>query len=68
VASLREYNGVIDELVTEERISVQPPDFFAYFQAHPENLVDGVHPNRAGYDAMAEMWMQALDGGITRNP
>jgi lysophospholipase L1-like esterase len=68
VASLREYNSVIDELVTEERISVQPPDFFAYFQAHPENLADGVHPNRAGYDAMAEMWMQALNGGITRNP
>jgi lysophospholipase L1-like esterase len=60
-SSVREYNAVIDELVAEERLDTPPPDFFAYFHAHPDELADGIHPNRAGYDAMARLWLRALD-------
>lgn len=62
VAALREYGDVVDELVAEERLPVPPPDFFAYFQAHPDGLTDGLHPNRSGYDAMAQLWLEALTG------
>lgn len=62
LGSIREYNEVIDELVAEERLTVPPPDFFAYFQAHPGDLTDGIHPNLAGYEAMAELWFRALNG------
>lgn len=59
-AALREYNQVIDELAVEDRLYVSPPDFFAYFSEHPGELADGIHPNRAGYDAMAQLWLRAL--------
>jgi lysophospholipase L1-like esterase len=59
---IREYNDVIDELVSEEHLPFPAPDFFSYFQAHPSELSDGLHPNRAGYDAMAELWLGVLTG------
>lgn len=58
--SLRQYNAVIEELVTANGIRVRPPDFFGYFREHPDQLSDGVHPNNSGYEAMAELWLRAL--------
>ena len=62
--TIREYNEAIDELVAENRIGVTPPDFYAYFRDHPDDLVDGIHPNRAGYAAMANLWFEALTGQV----
>ncbi len=60
ISSIREYNIVIDELVTENNIAVTPPDFFTYFQKHPEEIADGMHPNKIGYESMANLWFNAL--------
>jgi lysophospholipase L1-like esterase len=60
ISSIREYNEVIDELVAANGIAVPPPDFYAYFQEHPDEIPDGVHPNRTGYEAMANQWFTAL--------
>jgi lysophospholipase L1-like esterase len=60
ISSIREYNEVVDELVAEDDIAVTPPDFFSYFQQHPDEIPDGVHPNRIGYEAMANQWFAAL--------
>jgi lysophospholipase L1-like esterase len=38
------------------------PDFFGYFRAHPADIADAVHPNTAGYEAMALLWAAALGG------
>ena len=59
-ASIQEYNVVIDELAVANGISVPPPDFYAYFQTHQGELSDGLHPNGAGYQSMANMWFNAL--------
>jgi lysophospholipase L1-like esterase len=59
-SSIREYNEVVDELVAANNISVTPPDFFAYFQKHPDELPDGLHPNKIGYESMANLWFIAL--------
>jgi hypothetical protein len=40
-------------------IAVLPPDFFAYFQENPEEIPDGVHPYRIGYESMAHLWVTA---------
>ena len=56
------YNEVIDELVTENGILVTPPPFFEYFKHHTERLVDGIHPDGVGYQAMANLWRNALMG------
>jgi lysophospholipase L1-like esterase len=57
---IREYNLVVEELVTENFIPVTPPDFYAYFENHPEELADDLHPNGTGYRSMANLWAAAL--------
>jgi lysophospholipase L1-like esterase len=59
-AMIQEYNVVIDELVLTNNISVVPPDFYGYFQAHQAELADGLHPNGTGYQSMAELWSSVL--------
>jgi lysophospholipase L1-like esterase len=60
LSSIREYNAVIDELFAANNIAVTPPDFYAYFQKHPDELPDGIHPNKIGYESMANLWFIAL--------
>ncbi len=57
---MAEYNLVIDELVSANSIAVTPPDFYAYFQANPNQFHDNVHPNGAGYQGMAGLWANSL--------
>ena len=70
---IREYNAAIDELVRENQISVpsgclfNPPDFYAYFEATgvdergiSPKFSDCLHPNAQGYQAMAQLWANAL--------
>jgi lysophospholipase L1-like esterase len=54
-AALQDYNRAIDELVADlaNNIVVVPPDLYSLFQAHPEQLADGIHPNGTGYQSMA---------------
>ena len=60
ISSVREYNVVVDELVAANNITVTPPDFYVYFQGHPDEIPDGIHPNRIGYESMANLWFVAL--------
>ena len=55
-----EYHQVIDELVAENGLPMQGPDFYAHFLAHPEQMDDNLHPDGEGYEAMADLWLQAL--------
>jgi lysophospholipase L1-like esterase len=59
-SSIQEYNVVIDQLYVANGISVTPPPFYAYFLAHPGELDDGLHPNGAGYQSMADLWFKAI--------
>jgi lysophospholipase L1-like esterase len=56
------YNSVVMELFNDpnNHITITPPDFHTYFQTHPSQLIDGVHPTGVGYQAMANLWYQAL--------
>ncbi len=55
---IREFNKIVDELVSTNSISVTPPDFYYWFEGHQYELssVDGLHPTPSGYDSMAEIW------------
>jgi peptidoglycan/xylan/chitin deacetylase (PgdA/CDA1 family)/lysophospholipase L1-like esterase len=59
-AMIYEYNAAIDELFLTNNILVTPPPFYAYFQTHPGELADGIHPNGTGYQSMADLWFGAL--------
>jgi lysophospholipase L1-like esterase len=59
---IRDYNVVVDELVAANNLPVTPPDFYTYFKQHQALLPDGIHPNGAGYEAMADLWLNALLG------
>jgi lysophospholipase L1-like esterase len=61
-AMIFEYNAVVDELCVSNGLPVSfvPPPFYSYFGTHPEELADGLHPNGAGYQSMAELWFTAL--------
>ncbi|WP_437620684.1 GDSL-type esterase/lipase family protein [Sorangium sp. So ce1151] len=55
------FNQAIDEL-TQENSLVPGPDLYAWFEAHPEQLTDEVHPDPAGRVAMNKLWSDAVDG------
>ena len=59
-ASIQEYNAAIDELKVANGITVIPPDFYAWFKTHPDQLADELHPNGTGYQSMANLWFNAL--------
>ncbi len=59
-STYQEYNQAIDELVAANGIAVTPPDFYSYFQAHQDLYSDDLHPDGAGYRAMADLWHAAL--------
>jgi len=59
-AMIFEYNAAVDELFVSNGITVSPPPFNSYFQAHPGELADGIHPNGTGYQSMANLWFSAL--------
>ena len=61
IVSIQDYNRVVDELIFENDIWVIPPDFYTYFLSNPSELgSDGIHPNGAGYQSMADLWFTAL--------
>ena len=58
---IREYNAAIDELVAANGIPVTPPDFYIHFKNSPGQLdADGLHPNGAGYQSIANLWATVL--------
>ena len=67
--NIRTYNIKIDELVSANDITVVPPDFYTYFKEtysdtysveEQDGYVDNFHPNNLGYNAMTELWRDAL--------
>ncbi|WP_437956311.1 GDSL-type esterase/lipase family protein [Sorangium sp. So ce119] len=61
------FNQAIDEL-TQENGLVPGPDLYAYFEDHPEQLDDQVHPGPAGRVAMNKLWAEAVDVLYTGQP
>jgi lysophospholipase L1-like esterase len=57
---IQQYNQVITELVTQNNLTVAPPDFYTFFQTNPNLLPDGLHPNGVGYQSMAPLWYNSL--------
>jgi lysophospholipase L1-like esterase len=60
ISLIQEYNDAIDELISEENLSADPPDFFNYFFNNPSRLPDNIHPDGVGYGDMAKMWFCEL--------
>lgn len=59
---IQDYNGVIDELIADNGFTYTAPDFHAYFTANPGDMADNLHPNGAGYKAMADGWCKHMNG------
>jgi lysophospholipase L1-like esterase len=59
---IQQYNQVVDQLVANpaNNISVVPPDFYTFFSNNRGDYSDEFHPNGMGYQAMANLWDQAL--------
>jgi lysophospholipase L1-like esterase len=58
-ATIPDFNAVIDR-ITAERGLPCGPDLFAWFQAHPDELMnDGVHPTGNGSKSMNRLWAEA---------
>jgi lysophospholipase L1-like esterase len=57
---IQEYNQVIERLVSKNKITVTPPDFYNYFKENKDQFYDRIHPNEKGYQSMATLWFNAL--------
>jgi lysophospholipase L1-like esterase len=64
----QDYNTVIDELVAENHLLIQPPDFYSYFIENRSKFFDPLHPDGEGYQAMASLWAEKLIGSGELNP
>ncbi|AGP40447.1 hypothetical protein BE04_43505 [Sorangium cellulosum] len=61
------FNQAIDELTAENALP-PGPDLYAWFEDHPEQLRDQVHPDAAGCVAMNKLWAEAVDGLYAGQP
>ena len=59
------YLPVVDFVRGDKRLG-PAPDFFGHYRDQPDQLGDSVHPNAAGYAAMAQLWSDALAGSGSR--
>jgi lysophospholipase L1-like esterase len=68
---IMQYNEVINELAKDpkNKITVDLPDFYSYFNQfntetqlyrYDNEYADNLHPNGAGYQSMAKLWLKAL--------
>ena len=65
-AVIQEYNLVIDELIVDNGFSgYSPPDFHTYFINNPGEMSDNLHPNGQGYESMARLWCESLNGQLS---
>jgi lysophospholipase L1-like esterase len=62
-SAIQEYNLVIAELAADVNngISVPPPDFYTYFRERTAtHYINPTEPNGLGYQAMGQLWKQAI--------
>ena len=67
---IQSYNQVIDELMNHLKIiypadyaGFSPPDMHTYFTDNPSEISsDEIHLNGTGYQSMARLWCEALNG------
>ncbi len=60
-ANIERYNAQVDRIYEEFPDVLRGPDFYAYFEEHPEGLsADGVHPNSDGYNEMRKLWAKQV--------
>jgi lysophospholipase L1-like esterase len=60
-AAIPAFNAARDAAVAQTG-AFDGPDFYAWFQQHPDQLSDGTHPNAAGKQVMNQMWADAVAG------
>jgi acyl-CoA thioesterase I len=60
-AGVPSFNAVVDNLTQVNGLPVGP-DLYTWFQNHPEELPDNLHPNLAGRKSTNRLWAEALDG------
>lgn len=54
---IQNYNLAVEQLAIEHDLRAAPPDFYNYFLNSQDSVFfDNLHPNGAGYGAMAKMW------------
>jgi chitodextrinase len=59
--SIPAFNQAIDQLVAANPGTLAGPDLYTYFQAHPAELSDCIHPNSTGSVSINRLWAQAMD-------
>jgi lysophospholipase L1-like esterase len=52
-------DAVVDD-VTRNLGLLPGPDLYSWFKAHPERLMDGLHPDDRGSVEMSRLWAEAV--------
>ncbi|HEY6098914.1 MAG TPA: hypothetical protein VIW03_05765, partial [Anaeromyxobacter sp.] len=52
--------AAVVDAVTREECLVRGPDLYAWFRAHPERLMDALHPDPAGSVEQIRLWAEAM--------
>lgn len=56
---LTAYMAQLDTLVDGKRVLKGDTESYHYFEAHQNELVDGIHPNGEGYSQLGKLWAKA---------
>ena len=59
VSAIQQFNEIIDDLNSINDL-LPGPDFYTYFQSHPEMFRDKLHPNAEGAAAYRKLWVETL--------
>ncbi|MCD5390791.1 GDSL-type esterase/lipase family protein [candidate division NPL-UPA2 bacterium] len=61
---IEDINPAIREIA--DRFGLILVDNFSLFERHPEWLIDGVHPDERGYQAMADNWLASITEALAK--
>lgn len=60
VSAIQQFNKIIDTLNSTNEL-LPGPDFYTYFQSHPEMFRDKLHPNAAGSAIYCKLWVETIE-------
>jgi len=65
-ARLKLYAVQLDAITKERGVAKGDTRAFSYFKEHIDQLIDGIHPNEAGREALGRMWADAYEKVLAR--